>query len=372
MNEPNHAMAREFRIAVEYRRCAWYVLIGSGVLASVQALLYHQSLLGKDFTFGRVALLAVFLVAPSICLLVAVYTWHIQVDETGITRRRFWFWDVWKWEEFQSGKITLSEMGYLDRSRSLLRNILVTDYLEKADRTFVRGLCNFYLGQVPKPESAPVAGELTCRYMLFCWFSVKPEGIAGNTFDCDWGNVKEVRVIVETHDEPVGLEIHLVLPNQMIKARAFSQWKTSGEGKKVWPKRKVIPPRVIEYLQAYVPAQKMKTYAKFGPALSLEECEYRKKAIMSQLSGITWGARILPNLWFVGNMVAIGGPAILQLFRKPLGQLQWWEVLAFVCAALMVIAMPLALWGVARSNLISLQQQLQELEKQRASLDSQS
>src|SRR5687768_14057420 len=129
MYESFDSPAREFRIAAQYRRCGWYVLFGLILLIGVA--IWVRVVLGRPFQAGNDVIPIVFLVpiiGGSLALLVGVYRWRLRIDERGISRRRFRTWDLWSWDEFESGGIRRKGKSFVSIARPVWNDTLTFEF----------------------------------------------------------------------------------------------------------------------------------------------------------------------------------------------------------------------------------------------------
>ncbi len=152
MNNSKETAINEYRMSAANRRCAIYMIIASALAVPCLYLTIH--LKGGRF----VEIIPAFVVCPLLIpLLTYPLFWKLRVDENGLSRRRFWFWDHWSWDDFATGAIEKRESFQLyDPKRRLGFRCLDLGCLDRDDRREVIQAINRYY----RPVAVDVREEL--------------------------------------------------------------------------------------------------------------------------------------------------------------------------------------------------------------------
>lgn len=356
--------SREFRMRAEYRRCAWYVLVGVILSIGLAALLKHQGLVPRQGSWISFAIGSIFFLLPAIWLLIAVHRWRLRVDENGIARRRLWKWDLWSWEEFESGEIRRRLYTFESTRRPLWRRSLSFDLLNTDDRRFVLGVCNHFYRPPIEPDS-PLGQTVSLKYQIFWTVTFSETGVAGinskGKYDLSWSDIQIVRLIYFAHEISELHKIELATPGRNIIIFGAIRI-TTAEGTRGVPEPKVIPRHVEQFLLRHVPRDKLLKCAISGPPTSLAEYHYRTDQLQRRLRNSTLAYRLIPTVVLVLHMIAFG-PKIIAFWRVGGNLLNaGWIALVLALLVLYISAQPLMFWALLREIRNKLQATSDELE----------
>ena len=88
--------------------------------------------------------------------------WRLRINEQGVARRRLLRWDLWPWEDFESGRIEKRHANKLyDPRRPLLRRWMTLGYMERKDLDEAYTIINARY-ELPPPPAVP--DSLTIKY----------------------------------------------------------------------------------------------------------------------------------------------------------------------------------------------------------------
>lgn len=119
----------EYQMDPGLRRSCWYVLASIPVLVAVGA--FVGTVLERPNREGAAAMM-IALAGGFILWMVVALSWRLRIDNIGISRRLLWFWSLWTWDDFASGRIQKKSSGEFydpERRRSLQIGYLPQDVL---------------------------------------------------------------------------------------------------------------------------------------------------------------------------------------------------------------------------------------------------
>jgi hypothetical protein len=206
--------ARTYRIAPEFRRCCWYVLGATPVLAAISlgvGWLSNRGVLemvAGATTFGLLTL-----------ALLAALRWELRVDEQGIVRRRLFFLsDSWTWADFASGRIRKLSHSLDDPQRPWWRRILCLDLLSDHERQQLLAELNAHYQLPPEPV---IPNALTIRYGFRRSVRLSDRGIRAvrgrSSTEYPWESVRNIHI---TRLDPLRRDfcsLLIVLPDQELE-----------------------------------------------------------------------------------------------------------------------------------------------------------
>ncbi len=367
MVEPSAGEAREFRMAAEYRRCAWYLFGGTIVVVIVIWLLDHFMLVPGQPPRNLVLTAVVGLMPPAI-LLVGVNRWRLRIDADTVARRRFWSWDVWNWDDFAAAKVEREGSKFVSPSRPWWRRSITFDWLEKADRRFVLGACRYFLSLHDRPDE-PLPGEIVVSYQLWRRITLRQNGLTGRILGRDvhlsWNDVQQVRLVEFEHGSYDLRRIEIDLPGKTLRVEGVQKVTNASSGES-YPVRNRSLPRVLgRFLRDHVPANKLMEYALHGPPETTSECDRRRVDLRNELRNWSWFLRLaVPGI--LALQVLAMGRGFLDLCQAP-GQfphLGWWILAMATCLAAL-LGMPISLLAVVLHLRNRRRKQLLELESWR-------
>lgn len=287
-----------YRIAPQYRRSAIYLLVSIpivtavGIYSGIYATdMLHQSL-PEEARFSFVmppALLVFFLV-----LILPSMLWSLRMDDRGISRRRWWGWDLWSWDDLASGKIQKHHpFTLVDPLRPWWRRKLNLDCMGDDDiQQVIRGINLRY--RLPPPPQ--VAESLDIKYGFLRSAKLDALGIHvttyGKTHQYAWDDVERLRI---TRMEPLRRNfksIALSLPNCVIKLNLVEKQDKASH---LW--RGATAEEINEFLLAHVPEDIIDIDI-FGqrPSKSIDVEEELK-----QCKDNNWGYRLF--IWFISLLL---------------------------------------------------------------------
>jgi hypothetical protein len=355
---------REFRISPEHRRCGWYVIVGGIAYTSIAVLVGIMGL----WPPGRAGLAAVASLAMpafGIALTIVVSTWRLRVDQSGISRRRLWFWDHWPWEEFQSGQIIRRRGGFASATRPVWRSALIFDFLGPDDRRFLLGLTRRYLPAHP-PSPGPLPESIELRYHVWRRVTFDRDGLrltaAGPP--TRWHDMAQARLILFEHDLAEIKSIEFDTPERTVVIEAPLKITVPGAAPQSVDPR-TIPTAVMDFVAAHVPPGKLVHCALHGPPTTIAECTHRLARMRKMLQTQRWIAVAMPAFIFAIGSAAIA-PNLIEGWRGQAGlPIQGWLV-ALTVIGILTVSMPsLMFWGLAHSARLRTLSEVHELEEWR-------
>lgn len=243
---------RIYRIAPEYRRCAIYAMIGSGLLG-VGAWWVGQVLPPQRDPWATAAVCAVFAAISS--AMIVPLRWRLRVDGSGIARRRLFGWDLWPWDDFASGRvekrhpITLVDPGRPWWCRKL--NLAYIAHPEFGD--LIRLVNEHY--RMPDPPTLPDSLRIHYGFRLtieFDWREIRLS-VRGEPFHFPWTEVQRlhIRRIDPLRRDFVSMQ--LSLPGHEIEFKLI----TTDQGVTVASWKGAEVGELNEFLLAHVPADRI-------------------------------------------------------------------------------------------------------------------
>jgi hypothetical protein len=142
----------EFRAAREARRGAYYVLAAIPPLAAIGVVVSRYCGLPDAEPIAYTMLLVVGSLAA--------LRWKVRIDEHGISRRWFYRWDFWPWEDLASGRIEKRHpYTLLDPRRPWWRRRLALEFMAPAEIRRAMELVNARY-RLPDPPAIPEALDI--------------------------------------------------------------------------------------------------------------------------------------------------------------------------------------------------------------------
>ena len=237
------ALDHDYRIAPELRRCCWYAIFGTFIVAAAGYFAHHRN---------PVAIWAL----PTLCTaaMAVPLRWKLRVDRHGISRRRLFHWDLWSWTDLASGRIFKSHPFTLhDPERPWLRRRLPMDTMASDDIQEVFSMINAHY-KLPPPPTIP--DTLTIKYKYRCSATFDSNGICliirGMPRDYRWDDLCDIRII---RMEPLSRNFKrlvMTLPDQEITLRFASH---QGSTSPTW--RGATSEEINEFLFQFAPADRI-------------------------------------------------------------------------------------------------------------------
>jgi hypothetical protein len=260
--------AQFFRLAPEYRRCAGYVLVGL-LLAAVLEWWINQAVFNQAWRdLGTLVILL-----PIAIWQLMVFRWRLRVDDSGISRRRLFGWDLWPWEAFETGLIHKGNYVFTYKwpDKPWWQRTLSFGFLEETERESLWKASQQFWKAPPPPELPP---ELSLRYSFRKEARFSPEGIwagrRGKSRYYPWTAVQELRIDRLDHDRRDFRRLEIVLPDQTIRL-----WVTVQYGQASCSWSGAAAEVISGMLQSYVSPERTLISALSGPPKSLDEVNHR-------------------------------------------------------------------------------------------------
>jgi hypothetical protein len=196
-----------------------YCVLGYACLVGTAFVLEQAGLLLQT---KPALVLAPLLLAPAFL----AFRQRVKVDHSGISRRRFFGWDLWPWEAFAGGKIRqgASKNSFVYPTKPWGNRRLTFEFLSEEDQELVRTL----IAQVWKPPEPPVPPEeITIHFGLGGRARFSRDGVEvwrwkradRRFFSC--GDVQEVRMRLPEHGSREFTLLELVLIGRKSPMRLY-------------------------------------------------------------------------------------------------------------------------------------------------------
>jgi hypothetical protein len=202
-------------------------------------------------------------------LLYAVNCWRLRLDEVGLARRRLWGWDVWKWDDFESGSFRRHGDGFIASARPWWRRELTFCFLSEADQEFVRAACKFFFRPRRRQDAEDAPGALVVRYQLFRTVMFREDGVLGTmgrkAFDLRWEDVSQVRLVYYDDWSTDARRIELDVPDSTIRIEGIDRVTLPGGDRLRVANPRVVPEFVAVFLERHVPPEKLARHSMQGP-----------------------------------------------------------------------------------------------------------
>jgi len=335
---------KEYAVAPEWRRSAWYVLLGLAVACGMVELLasgYEEcaqhvirDLLGAAFLVGCFAA-------------VLAYRWRIRVDAVGISRRRLFRWHTWYWHEFRNAIVTWQPpwKDFLNKDRPFWNGDILLDFCTEKDATCLFSLCVDRLPQAALPE---IPDSIVFRTPLFSLSRrVVRLDIHGINVACRgthrfyyWEEVQAIFIQWRCRIERAPQRVRIELADQTFDLAANP--KDYCKFVNYWGPR---PDTVVAFLRRRVPSDRVTMWVPDRDPTSLAEIEDRLRATDQAMRRNTGKPRrasllLLANalFWIFCGFIGVVG----LLLSKPClpAQLAW-------CLRLLLVALPVVLTAAA-------------------------
>lgn len=276
----------------------------------------------------------------------------MRIDSQGMSRRRLWHWDYWPWQEFRDGKITRAGWRLIARDHRWWCRSLLLELIEDHERELVFTLWKQFAPQfAPKADLDNVPSELSIRFGLrHASFSASGFRFSKDSLDSEipWSEIRELRIILVEHGLPEIQKVEIVLDDRTETLMAVRAIQTSDKTETVSDQPRV-PAIVAAYLQAHVPSESLRIYARKGEPKSKDEYDYWLTPTEKQLRLIARLQWILPAIMLVFGAIAFF-PKLLAGWRKP-GFMpnQGWLILTTVIFALTISGYPILVWATLQA-----------------------
>lgn len=174
-----------YRMRPEFRRIVFYVAASFPLFG----LAFYTLINYAASDSARINPLLIGVPVAAGLPVLALLRWRICVDEIGLSRRRFWSWDLWDWSDFSNGRIRKGRRFFLfDSGRPWWRPGLNLEFLDDLDREQVVAAVNRHY-RLPGPPPTPDEMQLKMpinRWAVFDWRGLVLSDRKG-TFEYAWG-----------------------------------------------------------------------------------------------------------------------------------------------------------------------------------------
>lgn len=261
----------------QYRRACLWGMAGCVVFPLAAFVIQQWAPLPRDWT--EIAMFsALGLLALGRCLLPVV-----RVDASGVHARWWWTWDVWTWEEFQSGSVRLGIDlgGFANERRPWWRRKLSLALLADGDRTEVCQLIE-RIRVTPAPGPLPEQLTVTMEWPRSERLTISREGLTIRkrqvTFDFQWAEVRSVEVWQLEHGRPDFRELLLEVGAHKLFLRQFQQ---HGMDCRTWKENNCE--ELLGTFRKYLAPDQLLMCAENSPPESMRELEHRLERLRASL-----------------------------------------------------------------------------------------
>ncbi len=204
--------------------------------------------------------------------------WRLCVDERGVWRRRFLFWDLWSWDYFARGRLRYGprDRSIMDPSRQWGRRVLSLANLAAADREQAWN----QIADVWHPAEPPMPESLEFRYGEFLRRNpvrLDSEGIRvgkpGTHVRYTWQEVESLDLARLRHDRPDFQELTLRLPDRVVKVHRVPMFGFITEN---W--KDVEADVLAPFLLEHVPGDRQRVRAVFDAPRTRHEYKWQMEA----------------------------------------------------------------------------------------------
>lgn len=356
------ALETSLRLGAQYRRCCWYLLLGSWLIVGLALMLRRQ--LGLPQTDGSSLAAGLALPALSLLLLLTAESWRMRIDSSGISRRRWWFWSTWPWEAFRAGRISRNFQSgryvYICSDRPWGDRRLHFDWLADDDRTIVDQLCRQVLLSATKRSMTPAEivsdgrGRFTGEgiYLSFPWERKPPSLIP-------WSDVEKLHLHWRLAEDGLSCRVELQALGSKSKRAVFRQLEAiTSTGEKFRPANEIE--HVEQFIAPRLEPSRFASYQIFDSPRNPPEATYQVEHFRRRLQSARWCYGILNAFGliaaigiFVGKII----PAAGIIWAEPL--LPWhWKVTILSCGVLIALTGPLLLAGLTWITFSKLRQRI--------------
>lgn len=277
----------------------------------------------------------------------AQYLWpQLRVDTRGISRRLLWGWDLWSWEEFESGHVRQGVIArsYKNPDRPWWRRQLQLGFLDDSDSESIDRLIHQVWTPYPDDRNATSVEFRINRpdRRVVC---MSTQGITIRRHNTEtawrWGDVSLVEVWRVEPGRADFRDLRLSLPGQSLKLRQFIN-----QGQECMTWRGASAEAIAAVIVRNVRASILRDFALDGAARSRAELDARQELGLRrnrESDQIQWWCLRLawlvvlacplvfpwPNAWFMSGCVALQVIAIHAIVhvsqRDSLRQMRAWE-----------------------------------------------
>lgn len=250
------------------------------------------------------------------------YLWpRIRVDTRGISRRLFWRWDLWSWEEFESGHVRQGVIArsYKNPDRPWWRRKLQLGLLDDSDSESIDRLIQQVWAPYPDDRNATNV-EFRLNWPDRRVVSMSAEGVTIRRSNSEvvwrWGDVSSVEIWRVETGRADFRELQLSLPGQSLKLRQFVH---QGQEHMTW--RGASAESIAAVIVRNVNVSILRDFALSGTAGSQAELEARMEISLRRIresDQIQWWCLCLawlgvlacllvlpwPNAWFMSGFLA--------------------------------------------------------------------
>lgn len=217
---------KTYGLAPEWKRIGWYV----PVLLTLCGVAHWYVGTYAEPGIGRRIVLA-YVVAVSASFVLTWWLYHVRycASDEGIARRILFFWAVWPWDDFASGRIRLAaeENAFVDPARAWWRRRMSFAYLsdEAGEAVFDACLKHWVAPDVEEPGEEPI--QIRLGLLRRQAVDLRPDGITvdrrGQTAHYSWGEVEQVLVGRSVREQQDFVALRIALPGDYIVLRRMPQ-----------------------------------------------------------------------------------------------------------------------------------------------------
>jgi hypothetical protein len=307
-----------FKARAELRRSAVYFLVG---MALISAVCWGLSDLIPRSGGGmwRLFPCALLSLVP-----IAVLSWRLRVDASGIWRRRLWIWGKWPWEAFEQGMVLDSEAeskSYVFPQRPFWDRKLDLGLLEDPDCERIESII---VGIRLRP-SLDLPSELALRYGFRKETLLTIGGLIlrdhGDETHYAWKDICNMRIRRYDRGRRDFESLEVVLPDRVVSfsvrrhdGQLIRSW--SGAGGHATPTAEIL----LGVLERWVPKDRILVTSLSDPPLTESEWQDRQSVLAKRAREL----RILR--WIVGAGTV--GLLLLSLWKFRDGMLSGVAMLA--------------------------------------------
>ncbi len=320
---------RLFFLASEYRRALYWAIGGLVLLAPIAWYIgIHIQRRGPVDT------------AVSVCILLGIAIWlsqflltRIRIDHAGVGRRFLWMWDLWSWDEFQSGTVQggRSQHEFLTPHRYWWKQKLNFELLDEGDRKAVSASISSVWVQ-PVPSRVPEVLTLSMKWPDRHRVHLSADGVEilnkREKRSYRWADAVSLTIWRVEKQRQDFRELILTLPDEDV--RLIRVRTPHGGQSQNW---KGPPSDEIDaFIRSVVTPEKLRDFSLSGEANSIEELDARYAQLNLKDKEFTtvlkWNCRFW---WGLTALIPLMLPfpdflpmLLMNMFMA--GAFQWWFI----------------------------------------------